>query len=180
MNGVAGRAAGLVPAAGPTPVRRAVAGMALPVLTAVVVAAGIRGSGGAGMSAVAKVAFGLVLVWALSGALAARAKERTPQWQVAAGSLAAAITLSAARLAGQPGSSRPGAWHAVATIAGPLMIAISLHLLLALPDGRLAGRARRIGAGLGYAAAAGAGLGLALAGPPGPGLARRRWPGRPG
>jgi signal transduction histidine kinase len=175
VNGVADRTAGIIPAAGPTAARRAVAGLALPLLTVVVAAAGIRGSGQAGPSALTEVGFGLVLVWALSGAVAGRARERTPQWQVAAGSLAASIALSAARLADEPGS-RSGAWHAAATLAGPLMIAISLHLLLALPDGRLGGQARRIGAGLGYAAAAAAGLGLALAGRPVPaGAAALAW-----
>jgi signal transduction histidine kinase len=41
------------------------------------------------------------------------------------------------------------------------MVAISVHLLLALPDGRLAGRGRRAAAGLGYAAALVAGTALA-------------------
>ena len=165
VNGIAQEASRVIPAAGPTAARRAVTGVVLPLLTVVVAAAGIRGSGSAGIPAPEAVAFGLVFAWALSGAVTARSRERTPQWQVAAGSLAAAVTLTAARLAGGSG---PGAAQAVATLAGPLMIAISLHLLLALPDGRLDGQARRIGAGLGYAAAAVSGAGLAVAGQPVP------------
>jgi signal transduction histidine kinase len=168
VNGIAREASHIIPAAGSTTARRAVAGMALPVLTVAVAAAGIRGPGGTGIPALEAMGYGLILAWALSGAVAARARERTPQWQVAAGSLAASITLSAARLAGHGGGGRAGAAHAVATLTGPLMIAISLHLLLALPDGRLDGQARRIGAGLGYVAAAGSGAGLAVAGRPVP------------
>ena len=41
-------------------------------------------------------------------------------------------------------------------------------MLLALPDGRLASRGRRIGAGIAYAAAAASGLALAAAGRPFP------------
>jgi signal transduction histidine kinase len=54
----------------------------------------------------------------------------------------------------------------VATIAASLVIAISFHFLLALPDGRLARPGRRIVAGLGYASAVGTGIGLAIAGQP--------------
>ena len=61
--------------------------------------------------------------------------------------------------------------QAVATLAGPLVIAVSFHFLLALPDGRLAGWARRVAAALGYASAAASGLGLAIAGRPFPVLA---------
>jgi signal transduction histidine kinase len=45
-----------------------------------------------------------------------------------------------------------------------LVIAISVHLLLALPDGRLYSRVRRIGAALGYVAAVAAGTALAVVG----------------
>ena len=54
------------------------------------------------------------------------------------------------------------------TIAASLVIAISFHFLLALPDGRLARPGRRIVVGLGYASAAGTGIGLAIAGQPFP------------
>ena len=59
----------------------------------------------------------------------------------------------------------------MATLAAPLVIAISFHFLIALPDGRLGRPGRRITAGLGYASAAGTGIGLAIAGQPFPLLA---------
>jgi signal transduction histidine kinase len=65
----------------------------------------------------------------------------------------------------------------VAALAGPLVIALSVHLLLALPDGRLGSRARRAAAGLAYAAAAAAGLALVAAGRPfSPWAAAVAWP----
>ncbi len=116
-----------------------------------------------GISAAAAVAFGLTFAWALTGAVAARAPERTPQWQVASGALAAAIALTAARL----GSEAPVGQHevarAVATVTALLVIAISFHFLLAMPDGRLGGRARRASVSLGYVTALGTGLALAVA-----------------
>ena len=56
----------------------------------------------------------------------------------------------------------------VATLAGPLVIAISFHFLLALPDGQLGQPGWRLMAGLGYASAVGTGIGLAIAGEPFP------------
>jgi signal transduction histidine kinase len=75
--------------------------------------------------------------------------------------VAAAIALTAARLAGQPGQHQLA--RAVGTLAAPLVIAAACHFLLALPDGRLGGRARRTGAGLAYLVALGTGLVFALA-----------------
>ena len=49
-----------------------------------------------------------------------------------------------------------------------MVIAISCHMLLALPDGRLGGQARRAGAWVAYAAALVIGLALAIAGRPFP------------
>jgi signal transduction histidine kinase len=49
-------------------------------------------------------------------------------------------------------------------LAAALMIAVSVHLLLALPDGRLRGSARRATALAGYAAALAAGVALGAAG----------------
>jgi signal transduction histidine kinase len=151
-----------IPPRGGTTVRRTVTGLVLPAVTAAVVVVGLRVPVPGGISAVQAVAFGLVLAAALSGAVTARARELTPQWQVAFASLAASVALTAARIANEGHGGGHQAARAVATVALPLVIAISFHLMLALPDGRLGNRARRVSAGAGYAAAAGAGLVLAI------------------
>ena len=110
------------------------------------------------------VGFALTLAWALAAAVAARDPDQAAQWPVAAGALAGAVALTAARLASQPGAHQHRLAQAVATVAGPLVIASSVHFVLAAPNGRLAGQARRAAAGLAYLAAAGIGLTLALAG----------------
>ncbi len=170
------QAASAAPFLGGGTARRVLAGVLMPVVTAVIVVVGLRTSTPAGIPAVQAVAFGLVLVGALSGVVLARTPERVPQWQVALGSLTASIALTAARLGDQAGGGHQAA-RDVATLAVPVIIAISVHLLLALPDGRLAGTARRAGAALAYALAAGAGIALVLAGRPVPAWAvALAWP----
>ncbi|HEY4849189.1 MAG TPA: GAF domain-containing sensor histidine kinase, partial [Streptosporangiaceae bacterium] len=166
-NGTLRDPAAVAPSFATPTVQRVAAGVLMPLVTVVVAAIGLRARAAGGISALDAVAVGLVLAWALAGAVATRPRDRAPQWQVASGALAASVALAAARLAGQAGGQHEAA-RAVATIAGPLVIAISFHFLLALPDGRLAGRARRIAAALGYASAVGTGLGLAIAGQPFP------------
>jgi signal transduction histidine kinase len=155
--------------------RRVLAGAAMPVGTAALTVTGLRASVHAGLPALQVVAFSLVLVGALSAAVLARAAERVPQWQVASGALVASIALTAARIGDAAPAGQHQAARGAATLAMPLIIAISVHLLLALPDGRLGGRGRRAGAGLAYAAAAGAGIVLAAAGRPFP-AAALIWP----
>ena len=84
---------------GGRPGRLLVAGLLLPAATVAVIVAGLQAGSGP-LPAVQAVACGLVLVAAACGAVAARTAERTPQWQVAIGSLAAAVALAAARIAG--------------------------------------------------------------------------------
>ena len=165
--------------------RRLVAGLVLPLATAAIAVAGLRAHVPGGIPAVTAVAFGLVLAGALAGAVLAQAPERTPEWQVAFGSLAGAVAFAAARIAvsGPGGHVAPhGAAMRVATLAVPLVIACFTHMLLALPDGRLrrpgerGGRARRAGAVTVYAAAVLAGVSLAAAGRPLPaGAAAAAW-----
>ena len=137
-----------------------------------------------------RAGFALTVVAAISAALLAAARERTPQWQVAAGSLLAAVALAGYRLAEhQPGRSCHEAL-AVSTIATLLLIAVCMHLALALPDGRLTrprrarpgapgpvrpdqpSRARRVTVGLAYGAAIAAGA-AARAEPPRVPVSRR-------
>jgi signal transduction histidine kinase len=148
---------------------RVVAGVVMPLAALAVAAIGLRAPSAGDISALDTVVAGLVLAWALAAAVAARSRDQAPQWQVASGTLAASVAFAAARMASQPGGQH--AARAVATLAGPLVIAVSFHFLLALPDGRLTGWARRVAVALAYASAAGSGLGLAIAGRPFPVLA---------
>jgi len=87
------------PFATPT-VQRVVAGVLMPLVAVVVAAIGLHARAAGGISALDAVAAGLVLAWALAGAVATRPRDRAPQWQVASGALAASVALAAARLAG--------------------------------------------------------------------------------
>jgi signal transduction histidine kinase len=146
-----------------------------PAAIVVVAAIGLRVPG---LGAVDAVAFALAIAWALAGlaevvgTVTARTAEHTAYWLIEAGALTAAVALTAARIAGQDGAGdRHQTARVLATLAAPLVIAISFHFLIALPDGRLGRPSRRITAGLGYASAAGTGIGLAIAGEPFPLLA---------
>ena len=144
----------VAPPRGGSTARRLLAGVLIPLATVVIAALGLRTPGP--LPAVQAVAFGLVGVGAVSGAILARSGQRVALWQVAFGVLAASVALTAARMGDQAAGGHHQADRAVATVAVPIVIAVSVHMLLALPDGRLAGWARRAGAGLAYAAAVGA------------------------
>ena len=140
----------------------------LPAATVAVAAIGLRVPG---LGAVDAVAFALTIAWALAGlaevvgTVTTRTAEHTTYWLIEAGALTAAVALTAARIAGQDGAGdRHQTARVLATLAAPLVIAISFHFLIALPDGRLGRPGRRITVGFGYASAAGTGIGLALAG----------------
>jgi signal transduction histidine kinase len=144
--------------------RRVVAGLLLPVAAIALAVTGLLIPAGGGVGALAVVIAVLIVAWALCGALTAGARERTPQWELAAGAVAASVAAGAGRLAGR---HTGGAHHlaaGVSVVAAAIMVAISVHLLLALPDGRLASAGRRAFAGVAYAAAAAAGITLAVAG----------------
>jgi signal transduction histidine kinase len=177
MNAAVSDPAAAVPPRGGSAARRVLTGMLLPVITAAIAVVGFRVPVPARLPALQAVAFGLVLAGALSGAVLTRAPQRAAQWQVAFGALAASVALTAARIGDEAPAGRHQAARAVATLAAAFVIAISVHLLLALPDGRLGGRGRRVGAGLGYAAAAGTGIAAVIAGRPFPAWAAAlAWP----
>jgi signal transduction histidine kinase len=144
--------------------RRLLAGVLVPLITAAIAVVGLRVPGG--LPALQAVAFGLVIVGAVSGAILARSAQRVAIWQVAFGALVAAVGLTAARIGDEAGQHH--AARAVATMAAPLVIAISIHMLLALPDGRLGGQGRRAGAWVAYVAAVLIGLVLVIADHPFP------------
>ena len=173
-------AAGQAGLAGSPAARRILTGLAGPATAAVVLILALRPRVPGGISDLQRTGFALTVVAAISAALLAAARERTPQWQVAAGSLLAAVALAGYRLAEhQPGRSFHEAL-AVSTIATLLLIAVCMHLALALPDGRLTrprrarpgapgpvrpdqpSRARRVTVGLAYGAAIAAGALLGL------------------
>jgi signal transduction histidine kinase len=155
-----------------SPGRLLLAGVLLP-LAAIGVAAGtlaVHVPGG--ITGVAAVTAALVITWALVALATARSRERTPQWQLAAGTLIAAVAAAAGRVSASTvtAASLPTRHHhlavVIAGIAGPALVAISVHLELSLPDGRLsaAGRpspARRAVVIAGYAMAAIAAAALA-------------------
>src|SRR3984885_3920662 len=149
-------------------VRRLLAGVVVPAATVAVVVMGLRARAPGGIGAPLAVAYVLVCVGAVSGAILARASQRVALWQVRCGALAASVALSAARFGDAAGGGRQQVARAVATVAVAAVLAISVHMLLAVPDGRLAGHGRRAGAALAYTAAAAGGLGLAGAGGPVP------------
>jgi signal transduction histidine kinase len=163
------------PTEAPTGVRRFVTGIAGPAVSiALTVLALLARSA---LSDLQKVGAGLIVVAACSAAVLARSSERTPQWQVAAGTLAGAAAFACYRVAGPIGAHHAAA---VGSTTGVLVaIAVSVHLVLALPDGRLTrppvsgrrltqpervvpSRPRRIAVILAYAAAVAAGLVLAV------------------
>jgi signal transduction histidine kinase len=156
------------PAPGGSAVRRILAGVLLPAATVAVVVVGIRAPVPGGVSPLLGVAFGLVLLGAVCGAILARTPQRTALWQVAFGAGVASVALTAARIGDEAAGGAHHAARAVATLAAEVLIAIWVHMLLALPDGRLGSRGRQIGAGLAYAVAAALGLALVVAGRPFP------------
>ncbi len=130
-------------AAAPTSVRRFVTGIACPAgaLALTVLALVLRGD--TQLSALQEVGAGLILVAAFSAAVLARSTERTPQWQVATGTLASAAAYACYRLAvhlaatGHSPSVAVRAAMAASTAGALVAMAVSVHLILGLPDGRL-------------------------------------------
>ena len=169
VNGtVPGTAADLVtgpasgaPARGGSLRRRLVTGILLAGTVATVVA-GLRAQQPGARPAVQAVAFALALAFALAAVVATRDPGLTGQWQLAAMALAGAIALTAARLgsAGPPGRHQPA--RAVAGIAALLVIAGTVHLVLAAPDGHLDGRRKKAAVAAVYLAALVAGLAFAV------------------
>ena len=174
----------MAPRSGPvggTTARRVLTGLCAPVAAIVLIVIALRVPDRGGSSDLVTVAIGLTLVAAASAAALARSSERAPQWQVAAGAIAAAASLAGYRLAGHlTGDARQLAVAAY-TVGALIVMAISMHITLALPDGRLTrphplgrgpgsgmrrtlpSRPRRLTVGLAYAAAIAVGLVLGAA-----------------
>jgi hypothetical protein len=109
----------------PRPAPRArliAAGLILPAATLAVAGAGLAAP--AAVTALQGTGYAVAVVWALSALLTARARERTPQWQVSCGALAAAVALSATRTAAGAAQSSHDLLFAAATLASALVIAL--------------------------------------------------------
>ncbi len=136
------------------------AGLVLPAAALAITGAGLAAP--AAVTALQGTGYAVAVVWALSAVLTARARQRTPQWQVSCAALAAAIALSAIRTADGTSNTSHDLLVAAATLAGALLIALWIHLLLAIPDGRLGSGPRQVTAAAGYLLAAG-GAAISLA-----------------
>jgi signal transduction histidine kinase len=134
------------------------------VVTLAVVIIGVRAHVTEGITAVNGVAFGLTLVWAVAGVVAARYSDRTSTpadlqaLLIGADALLAAIALTFGRLAQGESVHSYGAARSIATVTALLVTAVSFHFLLALPNGQLPGTGRRTAVIVVYAAALGIGL----------------------
>jgi hypothetical protein len=137
-------------------------------LTIAIIIVGWRAHVPGGITAINAVALLITVVWALVGLVDIHDRESTPtrispfHLLVGLDALFAAVALSAGRLALTHPDNSGGAARVVATIASLLVTAISFHLLLALPDGRLPGTARRGVVLVVYVLALGAGIALAV------------------
>ena len=135
-------------------------------LTVAGVVIGLRVEVRGGIAPVDAVAFGLTLVWAVVGFVDTRARDRAGTKRspyhllVAIDALVAMVALTAGRKAETLHAAASA--RDVATLAAVFVTAISFHLLLALPDGRLHDSLRRGAVGVAYVAALGVGLGLVV------------------
>jgi signal transduction histidine kinase len=111
------------------------------------------------------VRFALVTAWAAAGLACLR---RASLFRFGRLLLLGAALGATAFAAARYGATGTGAGADLATTAAPfaclLLVALSAHVVLALPHGELGSRGRRIGAGLGYVAALLGGLALRAGG----------------
>jgi len=155
------------PAAG-GPLRRLLAGVLLPVAALGLAAAALLVRVPDGTTATAWVTAALIAAWAVCGAVTSWAPERTPQWQQAAGAVLGAVAFGGDRLSARFVAEAAHGPHRLAVAAGmvaaALMVAVSVHLLLSLPDGRLRSRGRLVCVLTAYGTALAVGGALAAAG----------------
>ena len=105
----------------------------------------------------------VIICWAGAG-LATLARARHLGWLVSLGALFASGAMTANRFADANGPGSHGIARNMATIIALVTIAVSMHVLLSLPDGVLEIRSRQITAALWYAAALVVGTFLAATG----------------
>ncbi len=152
--------------------RLLLAGVLLPLAAAGLAVAGLLVKVPGGITATAWVTSALIAAWAVSCVAALLAPERTPLWLQAAGAALGAVAFAtdrlSARLAAEASGHGPGTAHhltvAVGLVAAALLVAVSVHLVLSLPDGRLRTRGRGACALAAYGIALAVGGSLAAAG----------------
>ncbi len=128
------------------------------VLAAVVV--GLQADVRGGLDATSAAGMGLAVVWGLAGlAAVAQPRTRAAGGLTLLGAVAGAVTVAAQRLEAAGGDAVA---RTAATLGGPLVVAVSVHLLLSLPTGRLGDQVRRATTTVVYVLAAATGLGLAV------------------
>ncbi len=139
------------------------------VVSVVVVVIGLHAHVHQGVVAVTAVAFGLAIVWGVTGVVAARFSDRVVTrldvyaTLIGLDALLASVALTLGRLAQNQPAHSYGAERSIATIASLLVTAVSFHFLLALPNGQLPGRARRTAVIFVYVAALVTGLSFVIA-----------------
>ncbi|HUY16229.1 MAG TPA: histidine kinase [Acidimicrobiales bacterium] len=94
----------------------------------------------------------VILCWAVAG-LATLPRARHLGWLVSLGALLASGAMTANRFADANGLGSHGTARNMATIVALVAVAVSMHVLLSLPDGDLTSRSRQITAALWYTAA---------------------------
>jgi signal transduction histidine kinase len=142
--------------------RRAHPVAALAVVGLALALGGLLLVGDDGLSAAEVVRVGLVVAWALAGlVLVLRAGQRPLGVLVlAAAALGGICVLCSGVLHRDPTGPLASMAALIRPLVAGLLPAVAFHLIVGLPDGRLASRPRRVAVATGYAA--GAGLGLAL------------------
>ncbi|HEY8081665.1 MAG TPA: histidine kinase [Acidimicrobiales bacterium] len=99
------------------------------------------------------VAAAVLVAWALAGVSALVRGPVQLGWLVSAGALVGAVAAEAAHLAAVHGTLTHSTAKSIATIAASLAMAVSVHALVALPDGVLGRTSRKAGVAVWYAAA---------------------------
>jgi signal transduction histidine kinase len=143
------------------PARRLTVGVVPFAAVVAAVVVGLQADVRGGLAATSATGMGLAIVWGLAG-LAAMAHPRTRAagGLTLAGATVGAVTLAAQRLEAGGGDAVA---RTVATLGGPLVVAVSVHLLLALPTGQLGDQVRRAATTVVYVIAVISGVGMALA-----------------
>ncbi len=112
------------------------------------------------------VGIAVTAAWFITGLVLWRRRSAEPMGRlVVVLALIAAVGLAAQawREAGDPAGSAADLASAVARMVAALMVAATMHVILALPDGRLMSRAHRLLVAVGYVVATGVGVVSAIA-----------------
>src|SRR5260370_25597486 len=129
MNATIDDRATVAPPQGGSTARRVLPGVLVPVITVAIAVVGLRASAPGGIPALQAVAFGLVLVGAVSGAVLARTSQRVALWQVALGAPVASVAVTAARIGDDPAHGQ----HALAPHLAPPPLPLPLPVPLPHP-----------------------------------------------